>query len=248
MSKRKRVGIILAGGAGTRLDPLTKVCSKQLLPVYDKPLVYYPLATLKQAGITEVLIITTPKDLYSFVRLLDTGDDLGLNIHYEVQNEPKGIAEAFIIGEHFIGDSDVALILGDNIFHYPNFDKLLKRANERIVGATVFACQVDDPERFGVVEFENNKVISIEEKPTMPKSNYAVTGLYFFDNFVVKFAKMMKPSARGELEITDVNKFYLKNGCLNVEVLGPECYWADCGEFDSLLATGNYMKELSDNG
>jgi len=241
-----RKGICLAGGAGTRLHPLTKVCSKQLLPVYDKPMIYHPLNTLKQAGITEILIITTPHDLNAFHKLLNDGESLGLNIHYEIQNSPNGIAEAFIIGEHFIGDDDVALILGDNVFHYPDFDTILRVADHHHDDATIFAKHVPDPERYGVVEFNDRGwAKSIVEKPTKPKSNWAVTGLYFYPNDVIGIAKNMKPSDRGELEITDINKVYLEQGNLHVDTLGNDCYWNDCGAFDSLLETSNYMKGLS---
>lgn len=241
-------GIILAGGSGTRLYPLTRVTSKQLLPVYDKPMIYYPLSVLMNANIRDILIISTPDDLPRFERLFGDGKDLGITLSYAVQNAPNGLAEAFVIGESFIGNDCVAMVLGDNIFAGHGLKKRLLAAVENAEsgkGATVFGYYVDDPERFGIVEFdENGKVLSIEEKPEKPKSNYCVTGLYFYDNEVVKIAKSLKPSARGEYEITDVNKEYLKSGALNVEILGQGFTWLDTGTHESLVDATNFVKTV----
>ena len=241
-------GIILAGGSGTRLYPLTTVTSKQLLPIYDKPMIYYPLSVLMNAGIREILIISTPQDTPRFEALLGDGHQFGIDLKYAVQPSPDGLAQAFIIGEEFIGDDTVAMILGDNIFAGHGLKKRLKAAMERAEngqGATVFGYYVDDPERFGIVEFdEMGKAISIEEKPEKPKSNYCVTGLYFFDNKVVKFAKTLKPSVRGELEITDVNRMYLESGKLHVELLGQGFTWLDTGTHESLVEATNFVKTI----
>lgn len=243
-------GIILAGGSGTRLYPLTKVTSKQLLPVFDKPMIYYPMSILMEAGIREIMIISTPEDTPRFEELLGDGHQFGLELSYKVQPSPDGLAQAFLLAdeENFIGDDSVAMILGDNIFHGHGLAKRLVEAANRKQGATVFGYYVEDPERFGVVEFDaNGKAVSLEEKPSNPKSNYAVTGLYFYDNKVVEYAKSLKPSARGELEITDLNRIYLENGTLNVTVLGDGFTWLDTGTHESLVDATNFVKTVEEH-
>lgn len=241
-------GIILAGGSGTRLYPLTRVTSKQLLPIYDKPMIYYPLSVLMNAGINEILIISTPEDTPRFEKLFGNGNVLGLKLSYAVQEKPDGLAQAFVIGEKFIGKDNVAMVLGDNIFAGHGLKKRLKKAVEQAEsgkGATVFGYYVDDPERFGIVEFdEHGNAVSLEEKPDHPKSNYCVTGLYFYDNKVVEYAKKLKPSARGEYEITDLNKIYLKNNNLHVEILGQGFTWLDTGTHESLIDASNFIKTV----
>ncbi len=238
-------GIILAGGSGTRLYPLTTSVSKQILPIYDKPMIYYPLSVLMTAGITKILIISTPRDLPAFKELLGNGQHLGISISYEVQHKPEGLAQAFIIGEKFIGDDSVSLVLGDNIFYGYRLPYIVKQASVVNDGGIVFGYYVNDPERYGVIDFDNNGMVKgIEEKPKKPKSNYAVTGLYFYDNSVIQKAKSLKPSARQELEITDINKLYLQEGKLKVELLGRGMAWLDTGEHDALLQASNFIASV----
>lgn len=242
--KKKYKGIVLAGGSGTRLYPITKGISKQLLPIYDKPMIYYPISVLMLAEIKEILIISTPNDIDDYKSLLGDGSNYGISIEYAIQDSPDGLAQAFLIGESFIGDSNVALILGDNIFYGQHFSDNLSRAVANTNGATIFGYHVDDPHRFGVIEVDDGRVISIEEKPTNPKSNYAATGLYFYDNDVIEIAKKITPSKRGELEITDVNKVYNSRGSLKVELLGRGFAWLDTGTHESLMEAGQFVQTI----
>ena len=244
MINTERKGIILAGGSGTRLYPLSKSVSKQLMPVYDKPMIYYPLSTLMLSGIRDILIITRPHEKENFYNLLGNGDHLGVNISYAVQSSPDGIAQAFLIGEKFISNNNCALVLGDNIFYGTNLHKLLNNACKKSIGASVFCYRVEDPENYGVIEFEQKKIISISEKPENPKSNYVVTGLYYYDDQVVDFAKSLKPSNRGELEITDINNLYLEKELLTSEFMGRGYAWLDTGSHDSLLQAGQFIATL----
>ena len=244
MAKKERKGIILAGGLGTRLYPLTKSVSKQLMPVYDKPMIYYPLSTLMLSGIRDILIITRPDDKENFYNLLGNGDNLGISISYKVQSSPEGIAQAFLIGEKFISGKNSTLILGDNIFYGTNLYLLLENAFNKDIGASIFSYRVEDPENYGVIEFEQKKIVSITEKPKKPKSNYAITGLYYYDEQVVDFAKSLKPSDRGELEITDINNIYLEKNLLTSELMGRGYAWLDTGSHDSLLQAGQFISTL----
>ncbi len=241
----ERKGIILAGGSGKRLSPLTKAISKQLLPIYDKPMVYYPLTTLMMAGINEILLICSPNQLDTFKNLLGDGSKWGISIQYICQNKPEGIAQAFLLAENFLGKSPCVLILGDNLFHGNELTSQLRKANQDLIGATLFVYPVSDPSRYGIIEFDKDKrVLNLEEKPKKPKSNFAVTGIYFFDNDVISFAKDLKPSAREELEITDINKIYLKRGDLKIEILGRGIAWLDTGTFDALQEAGAFIRTL----
>ncbi len=241
----ERKGIILAGGSGKRLSPLTKAISKQLLPIYDKPMVYYPLTTLMMAGINEILLICSPNQLDTFKNLLGDGSKWGISIQYICQNKPEGIAQAFLLAENFLGESSCVLILGDNLFHGNELTSQLRKANQDLIGATLFVYPVSDPSRYGIIEFDKDKrVLNLEEKPIKPKSNFAVTGIYFFDNDVISFAKDLKPSAREELEITDINKIYLERGDLKIEILGRGIAWLDTGTFDALQEAGAFIRTL----
>tara|TARA_B100001769_G_C22100408_1_gene593967 strand:+ start:587 stop:1471 length:885 start_codon:yes stop_codon:yes gene_type:complete len=244
MSNKKRKGIILAGGIASRLNPISKSVSKQLMPVYDKPMIYYPLSILMMSEIRDILIITRPDDEHNFRNLLGNGDHLGISISYKTQKSPDGIAQSFIIGEEFLSNSKSALILGDNIFYGPNLEELLKNADKKEKGATVFSYKVENPEDYGVIEFKNKKIISITEKPDLPKSNYIITGLYFYDEHVVDYAKSLKPSKRKELEITDINKIYLEKKMLDYELMNETYSWLDTGTHDSLLEAGNFISKI----